>query len=102
MLTQKQKELPYIAVFKMGNGEEFIAKVVDETLTGFSVIKPLTLGQTAEGIRFVPVLMLADPEKPISIPKPIISAEPAPGLLQQYETAISGIALPKKSSIVTS
>lgn len=101
MLLQKQKELPYVAVFKLSSGEEFICKVVDETETSYSVTKPLSLGQTAKGVQFIPALMLADPEKPISIPKPVIHGEVPPDLESQYESITTGIALPKKSAIIT-
>ena len=101
MLTQKQKELPYIAVFKLSSGEEFICKVVGETMAAYTVMKPLTLGQTTQGVQFVPILMLADTEKTITIPKPVIVGEPPVGLISQYESITTGIALPQKSAIIT-
>lgn len=101
MLIQKQKELPYIAALKLSSGEEFICKVVDETVTSYIVTKPLTLGQTAQGVQFVPIMMLADPDKEVIIPKPVIVGQPAPGIESQYESITTGIALPQKSSIIT-
>ncbi len=101
MLLQKQKELPYISVFKMPSGEEFLCKVIEETATHYVVSKPLTLGQTATGFKFIPVMMLADPEKNVTIPKPVMTGEPTANLESQYETMVSGIALPQKSAIIT-
>jgi hypothetical protein len=101
MLTQKQKEMPYIAVFKTGAGEEFIGKVVDETMASYAVSTPLCMVGTQKGLQFAPFLMMADPDKPITIPKPVIVATPAPQLEAQYESATTGIALPKKSAIIT-
>jgi hypothetical protein len=98
MLTQK---LPYISIFKTNSGEEFIAKVLEETLTGFTIEKPLCMVSTQKGFSFAPFLMMADPEKNILVPKPVVQGSPAPQLQQQYESAVSGIALPQKSSIIS-
>lgn len=92
MLTQK-KDTPYIAVFKTNAGEEFIGKVIDETMMAYTVKSPLCMVGTEQGLRFAPFLMMADPEKNINVPKPIITAVPAGQLESQYEQAISPIAL---------
>lgn len=96
MLLSKSKELPYIGTFKVGTGEEFIARVVEETSEYIRVEKPLCMVATDQGLRFAPFLMMADPEKAITIPKPIISAEPAKQLQSQYEQATSSIVLPQR------
>lgn len=101
MLIPKQQTLPYIAVFKLSSGEEFVCKVIDENAVSYTVMKPLTIGQTAKGVQFVPVLVLADQEKGIVLPKPIIRGEASPELESQYESITTGIALPQKSSIIT-
>ena len=101
MLLQK-KGTPYISVLKMPSGEEFICKVVNETDTHYVVSKPLTLGQTAQGVSFIPVLMLADPDKNVEIPKPVIVGIPSTEMESRYESLTSGIALPQKSSIIKS
>jgi len=101
MLLQKQKETPYIAVFKMPSGEEFLCKVIEETITHYVVSKPLTIGQTQTGIKFVPIMILADPEKNVVVPKPVMAGEPSAAVQQQYESIISGIALPQKNAIIT-
>jgi hypothetical protein len=97
MLQQKQKEVPYIAVFKVGSGEEFIAKVVDETMIAYRVEKPLCMVATETGLRFAPFLMMADPDKAVNVPKPVVIGEPASKLEEQYEQATSSIALPRRS-----
>jgi hypothetical protein len=101
MLIQKPKELPYIAVFKLPSGEEFVCKVIEETSDSYLILKPLTIGQTAKGLQFMPILVLADPDKAVSIPKTVIRAEVASDVESQYESLTSGIALPKKSAIIT-
>jgi len=93
MLLTKPKETPYIGLFKVGTGEEFIARVTEETSEYIKVEKPLCMVGTEQGLRFAPFLMMADPDKTINIPKPLISAEPAATLLRQYEQATSSIVL---------
>ena len=41
MLLTKPKETPYIGLFKVGTGEEFIARVTEETSEYIKVEKPL-------------------------------------------------------------
>lgn len=101
MLLQKPKQTPYITVLKLRSGEEIVCKVVEETATSFIVSKPLMLGQSAKGIQFMPLMMMADQEKNITIPKPVISGEAPAELESQYESITTGIALPQKSSIIT-
>ncbi len=96
MLVPKQNELPYIAVFKSGAGEEFIGKVVEETMLAYHIKSPLCMVATQQGFQFAPFIMMADPDKHISVPKPVITALPAPKLQEQYEQAITPIALLKK------
>jgi hypothetical protein len=97
MLLEKPKEVPYIAIFKTAAGEEFIARVVDETIMGYKVEKPLCMVATETGLRFAPFLMMADPDKTISIPKPIITGTPENKLEEQYKQATSSIALPRRN-----
>lgn len=92
MFVQKPKDTPYIGIFKTGSGEEFIGKVVEETMLAYTVQNALCMIQTDQGLRFAPFMFMADAEKGISIPKPIITGTPATKLEEQYEQAISPIA----------
>lgn len=101
MLQQKQQTPPYIGVFKLSSGEEFIAKVTDETTVSFVVSKPLSMVPTERGYQFAPLMIMADLDADIQIPKPVIQGKPNNQLLNQYESATTGIALPQKTSIIT-
>lgn len=87
---------PYISIFKTSSGEEFIGKIVEETIVNYHVKNPLCMVATQQGYQFAPFVMMADPDKPIIVPKPIIIGIPAGKLQEQYEQAISPIALLKK------
>lgn len=100
MLTQKQQTLPYIGIFKLNSGEEFIAKVVEETMMGFTIFKPLCMVPTDKGYQFAPLVMMGDLEAKVFLPKPVINTSPNPQLMEQYESTISPIIVPKKSGIV--
>ena len=102
MLAPKTQDTPYIGVFKLGSGEEFIAKVVEETMIAYKVEAPLCVVPNGQGqMGFAPLLFLADKTKPISIPKPVIHAPAAEELKTQYESMTTGIALPKKAGIIS-
>jgi uncharacterized protein (DUF1499 family) len=96
MLKTHQREIPYIGIFKTAAGEEFIGKVLEETMLSYSVKNPLCMVATQNGFQFAPFIMMADPELAINVPKPVITAIPAPKLQEQYEQAISPIQLLKK------
>jgi len=100
MLYQKTNT-PYIGVFKLGSGEEFIGRVVEETAISYTIEKPRCLVPTQQGLQFAPFMMLADQGANVNIPKPVIHSTPAPAWSSAYETNITGIALPQKSSIIS-
>jgi hypothetical protein len=101
MLLNKQQTLPYIAVFKLSTGDEFLTKVLEITDTEYVVSKPLTIVSTEQGWRFVPLVMMADIDADIRLPKNlVIVSKPQAELESQYQAAVSGIVLPKTSSII--
>lgn len=101
MLQQKQQTLPYIGIFKLKSSEEFIGKVIEESATTYTISKPLCMVSTQQGLQFAPLVMMADLDEPVIIPKPVITATPNSQIQTQYETATSGIVLPQKSSIIS-
>lgn len=98
MLLQKSQTLPYVGVFKLGSGEEFIAKVTDETMMGFTISKPLCMVATDKGYQFAPLVMMGDIDADVLLPKPVIQTTPNKQLLEQYESTISPII--RASSII--
>lgn len=102
MLLQKQTT-PYIRVFKLVTGEEIITKVLSEDEKVFTIEKPLQMGMTQRGFQFAPVAMMMDMDKLIDLSKEkiVMQGPPVKELENQYESAISGIALPQKSGIIT-
>jgi len=100
MLLQKQDTVPYVGIFKLNSGEEFIGKVVDETATMYTIAKPLCMVGTDKGFQFAPFIMMGDMDADVKLPKPVIQTKPNGKILEQYESATSPIAMPKQSSII--
>lgn len=100
MLVQTQTEMPFISVMKLPGGEEFICKVVDKTITGYKVNKPLILVNTPNGIQFAPALMMAAYDADVTVPNNCLMAKPSPEFEAQYTSAVSGIAVPPAGSII--
>ena len=100
MLLKKQNTVPYTGIFKLASGEEFIGKVVAETATMYTISKPLCMVGTDKGFQFAPFIMMGDMDADVEIPRPVIQTEPNKQILDQYESATSPIALPKKGSII--
>lgn len=100
-MLQNKQEVPFIGVFKLSSGEEFIGKVIEETVVSYIVSKPRCLVQAQQGLSFAPLMMLGDPSANVSVPKPVIHTRPMEALSTQYESSISGISIPQKSAILT-
>lgn len=94
MLKQTQKELPYIGIFKVMTGEEFVAKVLDDNMFGYTIEKPLCLVATERGTQFAPFMMMNDPDKAIALNKSAVVATSVPQgkLRDMYEEITSPIA----------
>ena len=102
MLTQKQKETPYVWVFKLATGEEIITRVTEETDTHYHIKAPLQMVMGQRGPQFGPFIMMANPDKlKINKTHVVADAGPVAELEGQYESITTGIALPQKSSIIT-
>lgn len=56
-----------IISLKISNGDEVVAKFVEETNTGFMIKKPMTVMPTKNGIVLVPTLFTSDSELPLPI-----------------------------------
>jgi hypothetical protein len=100
MLLKKQNTVPFVGVFKIASGEEFIGNVVAETATSYTVSKPLCMVGTDKGFQFAPFIMMGDMDADVEIPKPVIQTTPNKMIEEQYVTSTSVIAMPKKNSII--
>lgn len=103
MLKEKSIEVPYVRIFKLQTGEEIITKVVGVGNVNYLIEKPLQMVMGAGGLQFAPFMMMVEKDSkfPLRVDAVIADGPPEPSLESQYESITTGIALPKKSAIIT-
>lgn len=69
MLTTKSYDKDTIVSFKLVNGDEIIAKVLEETDTEFVISKPTTVMPSQQGIGLLQSLFTSDLNKSIRLGK---------------------------------
>jgi len=60
MLAHKSYSKDQIVSFKLVNGDEIVAKVVEENTTGFVIAKPCTVMPSQQGLGLIQALFTAD------------------------------------------
>jgi hypothetical protein len=102
MLIKKGYSSGDIACFKISNGDEVVAKIVEETDTGFVVSKPCTIIPSQQGIGLMQTLISADINTDITLNKVhiIMSAPVITDIENHYIRTTTGIQ-PAKSGIIT-
>jgi hypothetical protein len=95
MLIDKGVLAGEVVSFKLTSGEELIAKLVEETSTGYKVSKPLVLSMSQQGIGMIPFMFTVNPEKEVSISKNsvIVVANCDKQFADQYISGTTGIAM---------
>lgn len=69
MLTNKSYEKDAIVSFKLVNGDEIVAKVLEDTATHYVVSKPCTVVPSQKGLALMQSLFTSDLNKSISLDK---------------------------------
>jgi len=69
MLVTNKYEKDQIVSFKIVNGDEIIAKIVEETDQGFVVSKPCTVMPSQQGLGLLQSLFTSDLSKNITLSK---------------------------------
>ena len=74
MLIDKGISSGEVISLKLNSGEELIAKLEEETTTGYKVSKPLVLNMSSAGLGMVPFMFTANADKDITLNKTSIAA----------------------------
>lgn len=92
-----------VVTFKLVNGDEVVARIVEDQETCFVVNKPTTVVPSNQGIGLVQSLFVADLEKDISIAKAhvMMHAPVVDKMRDHYFQTVTGIQTVSKGSIVT-
>ena len=100
MLHQKY---PKTLVLKLASGEEVIGTVTEAIGSGnsFVVNKPVMIVQSHQALHFAPFLVMANQDKSITINNVVAYADPSDEVERSYQSAMTGIELPPKGTIIT-
>lgn len=95
MLIDKGLTSGSVVTMKLVNGEELIAKLVEETSLGYKISKPLSLSAGPKGLGMVPFMFTVDQEKDLVINKDAIMAITTTDkeFAMQYTQGTTGIAI---------
>jgi hypothetical protein len=102
MLEHNGYTVGTLVSFKLVNGDEIIAKIVEETLTGFSVSKPMVVVPSQQGIGLMQSLFTSDLSKNVHLNKlhVMIHAQTSSELVNHYITTTTGIETVTAGSII--
>jgi len=102
MLIQKGYSAGDILCFKLANGDEVVAKLVEDTDTGYVVSKPCTLIPSQQGLGLMQALISADINNNITLSKShvMMHAPVIKDIENHYIRTTTGIQ-PASSGIIT-
>ncbi len=103
MLIQKNYNAGDVVCFKLVNGDETVAKLVEETDTAFVISKPCTVVPSPQGLGLMQSLFSADINTNITLNKThVIMHSPVVDKLEaHYIQTTTGIQPVTKGSIIT-
>jgi len=103
MLIQKGYDAGSIVCFKLINGDETIAKLVEETAEAFVLSKPCTVVPSAQGLGLMQSLFSADINTNITLSKAhVIMHSPVVDKIENhYIQTTTGIQPVTKGGIIT-
>jgi len=97
MLQTSQYKKGDIVAFKLTNGEEIIAKIVENNDTNYLISKPVTIAPSQQGLQFMQGFFTANQDKDVTLNKSavVMTASPVDEVEKSYTEATTGIALVK-------
>ena len=103
MLVQKNYATGDVVCFKLVNGDETIAKIVEESDSAFVISRPCTVVPSAQGLGLMQSLFSADINTNITLSKAhVIMHSPVVDKIEaHYIQTTTGIQPVSKGSIIT-
>ncbi len=91
-----------VRILKLTSGEELVVKVIKEEIMQLTVMHPLSIAPSQQGVGLIPSFFTADEDAEVVINKSNITmyAVPREEVMNKYIEMISGIALPEKKIIL--
>lgn len=102
MLVNQRYTSGDVVSFKMVNGDELVAKVVEETDTGFSVSSPCTVMPSQQGIGLIQSLFSADQNAKVFLSRQhvMFHAESLEQMKAHYLKTTTGVEIIPKQKII--
>lgn len=93
MLVSNKYPEGSIVTFKLVNGDEVVAKVIDETALSFTVVAPYTVMPSQQGIGILPSLFTTEPDSEITISRShiMLHAPTFSHMVNHYLHTVTGI-----------
>ena len=103
MLANKGYEKDTVVSFKLVNGDEIVAKVIEETDTDFTINKPCTVMPSNQGIGLLQSIFTSDLNKNISLSKShvMMHSLTMDKMKNHYITTTTGIEPATAGGIIT-
>ena len=103
MLVTSKYDKDDTITFKLTNGDEIVAKIVEDNDQAFVVSKPCTVMPSQQGIGLIQSLFTSELNKNISIDKRhvMMSAPTLKDVEEHYVKTTTGIYVPPKGKIIT-
>lgn len=94
-------EINQVHTFKLNNGEELVAKLVNKFADHVEISKPITMVLGPQGLQMIPTLFSSNPDKNVLLNTNSIamSSEPRPDVRDKYIEATTGIQTTSKQII---
>jgi len=103
MLINKKYSSGDIVCFKISNGDELVAKIVEETDTAYTVSRPCVLIPSQQGLGLMQALISADINTNITLNKShvMMTAPVVTDIENHYIRTTTGIQPATKGGIIT-
>ena len=95
-------ELDQVYTIKIANGDEIVAKILEQDETTYTISRPLTVVPSQQGIQMIFALFTANPDKNVTINKSQVSliAPSRDEVQDSYTEATTGIKPVRNSKIL--
>lgn len=101
--NQKKYEKGDLVSFKLANGDEIVAEIVESTMSGWVLKKPCIVVPSQQGIGLMQALFTGNMEHSVELnaSSVLLHAETIPEMHSHYFKTTTGLDVAPKSSIVT-
>lgn len=103
MLVNNKYEKDQVVTFKIVNGDEIVARIVEESQDGFTISKPTTVMPSQQGLGLMQSLFTSDLNKNITLSKNhvMMHAPTVKDVENHYIKTTTGIEPVSKGGIIT-